>query len=255
MRTLNRKNKSPPDHRLVERAKRTFAVFPLVRLRIEDLIEDAAYDIRDSVRIDSELVAPVVTIIVASAKTLAEIVLVVRKIDIARIAKGSILVCEVVIQAVSELILAIRLTSLKPLLVAQLHCLPHHVCGVPVYCVVDARPFKPVAWRRVVEVQRCENGPVAVFPQAREVPLLKPPSRHPSSVSHLQLSLLSNTFLPYFTLPERINPALLARIVLTSLKSGLDRLVPPVIPLSLLLLQLILLMPGLLFSLPGLLLL
>jgi hypothetical protein len=81
-----------------------------------------------------------------------------------------------------------------------------------------------------------------------EVPLLEAPTRQSPSVSHLLLSLLPNAFLLSLALAKSVDAALLIGVVLPSLKAC--RAVKAIILFSLLLLQLVLLMPGLLFSLP-----
>jgi hypothetical protein len=79
--------------------------------------------------------------------------------------------------------------------------------------------------------------------------LLKPPPGHPPSVPHLLFSLLSDALLLSLVLTKVVYTPLLVAVVLLPLNSGLSSAVSSVIPVSLLLLDLILLLPGLLVRL------
>jgi hypothetical protein len=129
---------------------------------LEDSSEHVAQEAKHPVRVCAVLILAVVAVFVAATEAFAEVVLVLRQINVVTVVPDAgVLIPETLLIAVPPTILTVRLACTNAFFVTIPHRLPKQICGVLVSLVVSPAAIVAILRRRI-----------AVLPVLQTIPIL-----------------------------------------------------------------------------------
>lgn len=191
----------------------------LVALQVEDCLQDAAYKVEDAIRVRAIPGAAVVTVLKTAPKTFAEVVAVLRQVNIVTI----VAICRVLISVrilVVETppVLSIRLTGAHAFLIAEVQGPPKHIGTVLIRLIVSTAAIVAVAVRRIGELPMALQAEL-VLTQPLQIELLKSELVHATLLLQQAFPLRSYTLVLLeativFGKPLLVTPLLLHLLLL-----------------------------------------